>query len=145
MWHVGGLSSLTRDQTCTPPALEGRVLTTGQPGKSWLLPFLSQVPNTPLYTVTQSTVLHGLMLLLTIFQKWECSLIKRRVCYAFFITLWRHANHFEKSPYRKHAFWATGTRDLHQPRSLASLFMGFIQTGTSIYFLMSSRMMVPEQ
>ena len=30
-------------------------------------------------------------------------------------------------------------------QSLAALFTGLIQTGTSIYFLMSSRMIVPEQ
>ena len=40
MW---GLSSLTRGQTCTPPALEGKVLTTGPPGKTPALRFLTSL------------------------------------------------------------------------------------------------------
>ena len=47
MWD---LNYLTSDQTCTPSALEGEVLTTGPPGKSWEITFLKSLIWVVCYT-----------------------------------------------------------------------------------------------
>lgn len=97
------------------------------------LQLLSLVPNS-FYTWTQSTVLHGIILLLTHFPKCKYYLLKRRKYLAILPNITRSSDHLENRIVENMLFRSP---ELHTSisQSSADSFMGITQKSVSMYFL----------